>query len=208
MHRVHSLRRTSEGVRFGFNHAFGAQCGALDAEFGFFEAAREGFRLVQAGHQDGQFDGFGHALNLMEFAAPWRARVLIQPDEIPVERAGGGAEVERDFGDDRGVHLLEPDFKGAIEPLADRLLAQQNIFDLARLQIRRRVAGTDVFDPARTERAPQRRFRIVKRDHAQDFQARRQDRAGRGKAVVAPAIDGINLLDAREQMRIRQPGVF
>ena len=54
---------------------FAAHAGALDAEPRLFDAAGDRFRLVQARHDDAQFNGFGHAANLMQTPGIWRARV-------------------------------------------------------------------------------------------------------------------------------------
>ena len=43
-----------------------------------FDAAGDGFRLVQARHDDAQFNWVGHEANLLKRPALWRARVLAQ----------------------------------------------------------------------------------------------------------------------------------
>ena len=68
--------RRAVGAAIVGNDDFAPDAGALDSEPRHFDAARERFRLVQAGHKNRQFHGFAHAANLLKGTAIWRVRVF------------------------------------------------------------------------------------------------------------------------------------
>ena len=58
---------------------FAGHAGALDSEPRLLDAVRERFRLVQAGHENGQFHGFAHETNFIQTPRPLASAGFCRP---------------------------------------------------------------------------------------------------------------------------------
>ncbi len=108
---------------------------------------------------------------------------LLKTDEQPAIRSLASEEFEIKALYHGGVHLLNPVGTLHMQMLVKKTFADQCIFNSSGRELGGRVIETKLLNPARTERAPQGGFRLVKFDQAKRFRRRRRRGDDRCKSI-------------------------